>query len=288
MASNEGNSIQDRLSALCKLVHVLHDKRTSSEPTVTAITRNHTRCQQEQRVTPYVKGKLKGLYSQAATEAAQEVHTLREALEQIYQIHTIRHARRFQAKQQGKETLRRGALMKLLHNDAQTLPLCVMRPTEEPPPLTGALPPDNDYIASPGELVACLVRSSPATDETTSWILATVTAWAPTVSRYEVEDIDEEQQETHTLSRRRVWPLPLQRSDPRIHPHALYQHHSTVLALYPQTTCFYKAVIQSVPKLPTDSYSVLFEDPSYPDGYSPALAVPQRYIIPYVKDKKNR
>ena len=61
-----------------------------------------------------------------------------------------------------------------------------------------------------------------------------------------------------------------------------------VLALYPQTTCFYKAIIQSVPKQPTDSYSVLFEDPSYPDGYSPQLPVPQRYIIPYEtkRDKK--
>ena len=77
---------------------------------------------------------------------------MREALKQIYEIHSIRHARRFQAKQQGKETLRRGALMKLLHTNAQTLPLCVLKPNEDPPPLTGAVPPDQDYIAavSPG------------------------------------------------------------------------------------------------------------------------------------------
>ena len=68
---------------------------------------------------------------------------------------------------------------------------------------------------------------SPATDDTTSWILATVTAWLPNVTRYEVEDIDEEQQETHTLSRRRVWPLPLYRAHPLIHPQALYQINQT-------------------------------------------------------------
>ncbi len=33
-------------------------------------------------------------------------------------------------------------------------------------------------------------------------------------------------------------------------------------------------------------YSVLFEDPSYPDGYSPPLDVPQRYVLPVRETKR--
>ena len=55
------------------------------------------------------------------------------------------------------------------------------------------------------------------------------------------------------------------------------------MALYPQTTCFYKAVINRLPTLATEEYEVLFEDPSYADGYSPPLMVAQRYVI-QIKD----
>lgn len=35
-----------------------------------------------------------------------------------------------------------------------------------------------------------------------------------------------------------------------------------------------------------DDYSVLFEDTSYPDGYSPPLNVAQRYVIACKEEKK--
>ena len=35
-----------------------------------------------------------------------------------------------------------------------------------------------------------------------------------------------------------------------------------------------------------DDYQVLFEDPSYADGYSPPLQVAQRYIITVPENKK--
>lgn len=56
-----------------------------------------------------------------------------------------------------------------------------------------------------------------------------------------------------------------------------------VLALYPQTTCFYRAIIHKQPKDVNIDYSVLFEDVSYPEGYSPPLDVPQRYVLPMRK-----
>ena len=100
-----------------------------------------------------------------------------------------------------------------------------------------------------------------------------------------MDDIDEEQKDRHTLSRRRVIPLPTKRACPETNPDALYAPGTTVMAIYPQTTCFYKGVIKEQPSAAADDYQVLFEDPSYADGYSPPLNVAQRYII-QVADKK--
>ena len=60
------------------------------------------------------------------------------------------------------------------------------------------------------------------------------------------------------------------------------------MALYPQTTCFYMAYVSQSPQLACDDYEVLFEDPSYPDGYSPPLKIAQRYVLPYKEANKKK
>jgi len=57
------------------------------------------------------------------------------------------------------------------------------------------------------------------------------------------------------------------------------------MALYPQTTCFYKAVINELPQKAQEEYQVLFEDSSYAEGFSPPLHSAQRYVIA-IKEKK--
>ena len=57
------------------------------------------------------------------------------------------------------------------------------------------------------------------------------------------------------------------------------------MALYPQTTCFYKAIVNQLPVTATDEYEVLFEDSTYSDGFAPPLNVSQRYVID-IKEKK--
>lgn len=52
----------------------------------------------------------------------------------------------------------------------------------------------------------------------------------------------------------RVIPLPKYRADPRRHAHALFPKGAIVLALYPQTTCFYKGVVETPPTGPNDDY----------------------------------
>lgn len=58
------------------------------------------------------------------------------------------------------------------------------------------------------------------------------------------------------------------------------------MALYPQTTCFYKAIVSQLPITAMDEYQVLFEDSTYADGFAPPLAVAQRYVITCKESKK--
>ena len=174
--------------------------------------------------------------------------------------------------------------MKMLAISAQTIPLWVGEEGDEPPPLCGAVPADPNYVAKIGDMVAALVKGP----EDENWILAEVVTYNQNTGKYDVDDIDEEQKDRHTLSKRKIIPLPVWRSNPELNQEALYEKGSTVMAIYPQTTCFYKGVIKEQPQAPSDDYEVLFEDPSYADGYSPPLAVAQRYIIQVHEKKKGK
>jgi SAGA-associated factor 29 len=97
--------------------------------------------------------------------------------------------------------------------------------------------------------------------------------------KYEIHDIDEEQKPRHILSKRRVIPLPLYRANPETDAHALFPKGTVVMALYPQTTCFYKAIINDLPASASKDYVVNFEDSTYSTGYSDPMFVPQRFVI---------
>lgn len=91
---------------------------------------------------------MRGLYKTGLADANQEEELLRSALARINDIRVIRNERRIQARNAGnKETIGCGALMKMLLNSAQTLPLFVGKPGERAPPLCGAVPADGSYIA---------------------------------------------------------------------------------------------------------------------------------------------
>ncbi|KAL3858196.1 hypothetical protein ACJMK2_012800 [Sinanodonta woodiana] len=275
--------IKDLLKELYTLIHQVQDERARGEHNLSNISKTHERMQQEQRITPYYKNKLRGLYNTAMQDAEAEAELLRKALDKITEVKAIRENRRLDS-DRPKPIMRRGVLMSMLQQNAVTLPLWVSKPGERPPPLCGAVSADNNYVAKPGDKVAARVQSL---DGEENWILAEVVTFNTSTNKYEVDDIDaEEGKERHTLSKRRVVPLPIWKANPETDPEALFSKESLVLALYPQTTCFYRALIHEPPKRPQDDYSVLFEDTSYPSGYSPPLMVAQRYVIMCKEDKK--
>ncbi|XP_053789219.1 SAGA-associated factor 29 isoform X3 [Vidua chalybeata] len=227
----------------------------------------------------------------SCTSSLNRRSVLRRALDKIAEIKSLLEERRIAAKIAGiyseaeppRKTMRRGVLMTLLQQSAMTLPLWIGKPGEKPPPLCGAVPAAGDYVAKPGDKVAARVKALEGDEQ---WILAEVVSYSHAANKYEVDDIDEEGKERHTLSRRRIIPLPQWKTNPETDPEALFHKEQLVLALYPQTTCFYRALIHAPPQRPQDDYSVLFEDTSYADGYSPPLNVAQRYVVACKETKK--
>uniref|UniRef100_A0A915CW33 SGF29 C-terminal domain-containing protein n=1 Tax=Ditylenchus dipsaci TaxID=166011 RepID=A0A915CW33_9BILA len=142
-----------------------------------------------------------------------------------------------------------------------------------PSPLVGAIPlPANEAIGVKGDFVAAFVEDV--------WILAEIQNQCAG-GRYEIRDIDDDLERQLLLSQNRLIALPQYRADPRRDAHALFPKDAIVLALYPQTTCFYKGVVESQPSGPDEDYQIAFEDNTFPSGYSPTLPVPQRYVLTY-------
>lgn len=278
-------TIQLTLKELMKTLKKCDAGRKVSEAGLDIVNSQHKEVEAEGLLSVANQGKLVKSYQQAVGEAEKEEEELRRAVEKIYQIRTLRNEMRLAARASGnKENIRRAAHMKMLANNAQTIPLWVGQEGEQPPQLCGAVQADQNYVANTGDMVAALVKGP----EDENWILAEVVSFNNSTGKYDVDDIDEEQKDRHTLSKRKVIPLPTMRANPETSPDALYEKGTTVMAIYPQTTCFYKGVIKDQPATPSDDYEVLFEDPSYADGYSPPLSVAQRYIIQVVEKKKGK
>ena len=278
-------TIQTILKDLGKTLKKVESARKTAEVGFEEINSQHADVEAEGVLSVSAQGKLLKSYNQAISDADREEEELRKALEKIYKIRNLRNEMRLAARQNGnKENIRRAAHMKMLKMNAMTIPLWVGVDGEEPPPLCGSVPADSSYVAAVGDMVAALVKGP----EDENWILAEVVSYNQTSGKYDVDDIDEEQKDRHTLSKRKIIPLPVWRANYELNPDALYEKGTTVNAIYPQTTCFYKGVIKEPPQTPSDDYEVLFEDPSYADGYSPPLNVAQRYVIPIIEKKKGK
>uniref|UniRef100_A0A5S6QRC1 SGF29 C-terminal domain-containing protein n=1 Tax=Trichuris muris TaxID=70415 RepID=A0A5S6QRC1_TRIMR len=204
-------------------------------------------------------------------QSAQRVLEAKKAEVMLTKQRGASNTRRSTDKQNG--VLRRCTLMFMLQKSAISIPLWVSISNDSAPPLCGSVPAAPDYVCSLGDLCVAKVKADDY------WILAEVKAYYSAQAKYTVEDIDEEQKERHILGRKKIIPLPIFRAHPALNPEALFEVNSAVLALYPQTTCFYRGIVQRRPPGPLDSYLVAFEDSSYPTGFSPPLTVPQRYVV---------
>ena len=96
-------------------------------------------------------------------------------------------------------------------------------------------------------------------------------------------DARDEAARQHQVPARFVLPLPL--TEPSVY--TAFNEFSRgvwVLALYPDTTCFYKALVHTAPSSmmgspPPRDYLVEFEDESEASGKSEPMRVPQKYVL---------
>ncbi|VIO89753.1 CG30390-PA, putative [Brugia malayi] len=211
-----------------------------------------------------LRSRVLNLYENAKKACEVEATCVRNLLEDIEKL------RKRKYELQRSNLVGRGELMQMLSQSARTAPLWIGPPDTHPPALVGAIPAFVSMSLKVGMEVAAFIDGI--------WMLAEVTSVFAS-SKYEVKDVDDEQKAKYIVRRSRMIPLPRWRADPLRDSHALFPVGAIVLALYPQTTCFYKGVIDQVPVTAADDYLVAFEDSAFPQGYSPPLPVPQRYVL---------
>ncbi|CAH1758116.1 6348_t:CDS:2 [Entrophospora sp. SA101] len=114
-----------------------------------------------------------------------------------------------------------------------------------------------------------------------NWILATVVGYKPEVKAYEVEDADqfEASNRLFTVPNKHVLPIA-NRGEIKINE---FPKDHPVLALYTETTCFYKAVVVLPPSKITpskkDCYLLEFEDDGHAHRY-----VESQYVLDIPKE----
>lgn len=196
------------------------------------------------KATQSAKAKLIALYQTTQRQCESEHSTLEQLLMNIQKVRQLR------LKQRMSDKLTRGSLMVLLAQHAASLPLYIGTIDGHPPPLVGAIAQDASEPIPIGHFVAAFVEDV--------WILAEVKDQL-SATKYSVKDIDDDDDESEgdkqmIIPANRVIPLPHFRADPRRHAHALFPKMAIVLALYPQTTCFYKGVVETPPTGPNEDY----------------------------------
>jgi len=171
-----------------------------------------------------------------------------------------------------------------LYPDA-VLPLA--SPEASHAPLCGAV------AAAPNYLIPERARVAARTSGAEDWILAMVIRYNAVTNKYVVLDLDGDDLDhvsaasssrQHSISNKLVVPLPL--TEPSAYSsYNEYQQGLLVLALYPDTTCFYRAYVHTPPSMSQPNsqqrreYLIEFEDENELSGRSEPMRVPQKYVL---------
>uniref|UniRef100_A0A1I7Y032 SGF29 C-terminal domain-containing protein n=1 Tax=Steinernema glaseri TaxID=37863 RepID=A0A1I7Y032_9BILA len=234
----------------------------------------------EEAIKKYRSSKSSGTQRLAAVQKQTDIlsDSIRKTLDAVYKARRIKDEERMKSKQ-----LVRGALVNFLADQARRLPLYISEPGSHPPPLVGAIPAQPDTVIELGDFAAAF------SEEMGMWILAVITGVQGYGAnmRFRCHDIEDESKEM-ILTKRRIVPLPRYRANPQGDAGALFPADAVVMAMYPQTTCFYKAAVSAPPTTATDDYLIAFDDSTSITGYADPLSVPQRYVLTYREDPQKK
>uniref|UniRef100_A0A0N5C7F9 SGF29 C-terminal domain-containing protein n=1 Tax=Strongyloides papillosus TaxID=174720 RepID=A0A0N5C7F9_STREA len=102
----------------------------------------------------------------------------------------------------------------------------------------------------------------------------------PENSKYYIVDVEDRRKKGQWFLRGELYPLPKYKADPVCHRHAIFRKNTRVLAMYPQTTCFFNAIVLKKPKRSKDKYTLIFENDAQKDDWSEPMEVPQAFVLP--------
>lgn len=215
------------------------------------------------------KGKPKHLSAVTSTQRA--VDSQQSFIKNI--LDDVRRLAELDYRSQMGGDISRRDLMELIKIRGEMLPLWVSHDSPYPGEYVGGIAPQEGSKLNEGDAVAAFNKDG-------NWILADIMT-CHSNSRYECRDVDDDKKKLTVFSRSHLIPLPKWKANPQSDKHALFPKNAIVLALYPQTTCFYKGIVNSSPADLRDPYQVAFEDDSYVSGFCPPMPVAQKYVVAF-------
>eukprot|EP01132_Coremiostelium_polycephalum_P008039 gene8039-9887_t len=139
---------------------------------------------------------------------------------------------------------------------------------------TTSTPSSSSSTISSGQLVAA--RDS----KSNQWILAKVNSFSAKTQKYEVIDEDEDEPKRFSVGNKDIIQLPTASTLPS----NTFPINTKVLAMFPDTTAFYPALVVNVQKAKNKPpfYTLHFDD-DQENGQTPNRRVSAQYVISYVK-----
>eukprot|EP00002_Diphylleia_rotans_P000056 TRINITY_DN10026_c0_g1_i4.p1 TRINITY_DN10026_c0_g1~~TRINITY_DN10026_c0_g1_i4.p1 ORF type:complete len:299 (-),score=67.28 TRINITY_DN10026_c0_g1_i4:133-1029(-) len=179
--------------------------------------------------------------------------------------------------------------LKKRKNEAFMRDLIVWRGKGNLPPLCGCVPPPPKYIVPIGDQVAAKIQGKRGY-ENPEWILASVVKFFAEKQRYEIEDEDHGEEDNPIIDRKHyfvpaksVIPLPKYEPENWVQtPQAAFPKNTFVLALFPGTTSFYKARVESTPRRRKhQDYVLQFDDDEGERGGTMLRRVPVQFVVAF-------
>ncbi|KAI1695714.1 SGF29 tudor-like domain-containing protein [Ditylenchus destructor] len=262
--------------ALLEKYHELPAKHDETTESVKAAQAQIEGLPDDSKTRTQSKENKLAVYKTAQEHCATERTALQGILDELERLRKLRF------EQKRRNLTSRGSLMTLLVEHASSLPLFTGNVEGPIPSLVGAIPlSPEDPIGAKDDLVAAY-----GAGEEDVWLLAEIVE-AESLSSYKVRDIEDVTSlKNYSIPRDRLIALPHYRADPRRHADALFPKDAVVLALFPRTTCFYKAIVDTPPAGPNDEYFIAFEDERSQTGYSPPVRVVQMFVITFKEKPK--
>ncbi|KAI7882050.1 hypothetical protein K492DRAFT_176562 [Lichtheimia hyalospora FSU 10163] len=228
---------------ICTSLAKLENIQKETESVLNNINKIHLAVNFDEGISSTLSQRLKEYYQNGISLSSTESRTINDIIEKVSVLIALREASENSNEQKRKK--RKTEADELKHASP------------------GSGKRSKSDIILPGITVAA--KQPKQKDKNEEWILAVVISFHPDKNKYHVEDIDQDesgQKQRYFIPTRHVIAVP---ESHEIRHLPELKTGQDVLALYPGTTCFYKATVVLPPKQNKDisspgTYKVQFED----------------------------